>query len=360
MNARRRTPRLRHRTRSGAVGPLRRVSLRLRRLADLSAVRSAPRAALAQTMNADEARRVALTVAARDTDRIPKVPGAGRVIEQGGVATQIMHNGVRVEEGCYYGAWMTEIIHRLRGHHEPQEEWAFHCVVERLRRDTESPVMVEFGSFWAYYSLWVAHELPGSRCVLVEPDEAHLQVGIRNFELNGLRPDATRHAAVGAHHGETIALRYESDGETRTVPVVSLDGLREELQLARVDLVLCDTQGAELDAIAGCAGAIRDRALRFMVVSTHHHTITGDPLTHQRCVERLTSLGAHILVEHTVHESASGDGLIVASFDERDAGVTIDVSRTRASDTLFGPLEPELAAAFDALRELRGAPAPPS
>jgi hypothetical protein len=141
--------------------------------------------------------------------------------------------------------------------------------------------------------------------------------------------------------------------------VVSLDGLRGELGLERVDVVLCDTQGAELDAIAGFAGAIQDRALRFAVISTHHHSITGDPLTHQRCVERVASLGGHIVAEHTVHESASGDGLIVASFDERDATMEIEVSRVRAADTLFGPLEPELAAALDELHALRGAAAHP-
>lgn len=296
----------------------------------------------------------------RDTDPIPKVHGAGEVGDVAGTPVQVMHNGVIVERDCYYGPWMTEIIHTLRGHHEPQEEWAFHQIVQRLRGDTPTPVMVEFGSFWAYYSLWLAHEIPGAACVLVEPDEQHLDVGLRNFALNDVTPHAVRRAAVGAEHGGSVALEAESTGETSAVPVVSLDGLREELQLERVDVVLCDTQGAELDAIAGCAGAIRDRALRFVVVSTHHHSITGDPLTHQRCVQRVQSLGGHIIVEHTVHESASGDGLIVASFDERDASMTIEVSRVRAANTLFGPLEPELAAAFDALRDRRGASAPPA
>ena len=43
-----------------------------------------------------------------------------------------MHNGVPVVEGCYYGSWMTEIIQGLWGHDEPQEEAAFHVLLERL------------------------------------------------------------------------------------------------------------------------------------------------------------------------------------------------------------------------------------
>lgn len=307
------------------------------------------------TFSEPEAMRIALTTSAADTMRIPKVAGAGEVGVHRGVPFQMMHNGVRVELGGYYGRWMTEVIYRLRGHHEPQEEWAFHQLVKRLQRDTPAPNMIEFGSFWAYYSLWVKHAIPATRCLLIEPDPTHLQVGLRNFALNDMGAESL-HAAVGLPHGETADIAGESDGIVRALPLVSVDGLREQFAMPRVDLMLCDTQGAEIAALQGCERTVADGALRFAVISTHHHSITGDPLTHQRCLDILAGYGAHILVEHTVHESSSGDGLIVASLDKRDAGVTIDVSRTRAADTLFGPLEPELAAALDELRRLRSGP----
>ena len=68
---------------------------------------------------------------------------AGEVIERDGVRLQVMHNGLVIEAGCYHGEWMTEVIRRLRGHHEPQEELAFYTLVEQLRADTPAPVMVE-------------------------------------------------------------------------------------------------------------------------------------------------------------------------------------------------------------------------
>src|SRR4051812_15659853 len=56
------------------------------------------------------ARRVRLTVSCEDCDAMEKVPNAGQVIEHDGARVQVMHNGVLVEEGGYYGDWMAEII----------------------------------------------------------------------------------------------------------------------------------------------------------------------------------------------------------------------------------------------------------
>jgi len=96
------------------------------------------------TLGEGELARIALTVRCRDTDRLPKVVGAGDVDD----GVQTMHNGVKVEEGGYYGEWMTEVIRRLRGHHEPQEEVAFHTILERLAATAGSaPTMLELGSF---------------------------------------------------------------------------------------------------------------------------------------------------------------------------------------------------------------------
>ena len=291
-------------------------------------------------------RRVDLTTSCRDADAIPKVVGAGDVVEHDGVRAQRMHNGVLVVEGCYYGAWMTEVIRRLRGHHEPQEEAAFHAVVERLRADPPpEPTMVELGSFWAYYALWFAHALSGARLVLVEPDPAHREAGRANLELNGASGRLVN-AAVGLPDGTRATLRMESDGAEREVDVVSVDGLMAREDLTRIDLLLCDTQGAELAMLEGAGEALRAGRIRFLVVSTHHHSISGDALTHQRCLRALRELGAHVVAEHTVSESFSGDGLVVASMDPRDRDLHVELSRARARDSLFGELEEDLAAAL--------------
>jgi hypothetical protein len=142
-----------------------------------------------------------------------------------------MHNGVVVEKDCYGGTWMTEVIARLRGHHEPQEEIAFAEIVDRLEADTSDPVMVELGSFWAYYSLWFKHQIPSATVVLVEPDPVNIQVGVRNFALNGLTPSSVVQAAVGAPGESTVDIVCESDGVMRAIRAVTLDELISDERL---------------------------------------------------------------------------------------------------------------------------------
>ena len=295
-----------------------------------------------------ELARIALTVACRDTDAIPKVVDAGEV--HNGV--QVMHNGVRVVEGGYYGEWMTEVIRRLRGHHEPQEEVAFHAVLERLAATSgPAPAILELGAFWAYYSLWFLHRIPGGRAFLVEPDPAYLEIGRRNIELNDFEATFLQ-AAVGRDRQAPRPFECESDGVTRNVSIEGLRSLMDRFHLEYLDLLFADVQGAEWPLLDGARDLLRDGRVRFLIASTHHHVISGDPLTHYRCLELLRELGAHVIVEHTVAESFSGDGLIVASFDERDRDMKVCVSRCRVSDSWFGDPLRDLEAAYRDLGKL--------
>lgn len=299
------------------------------------------------TLGEGERARIALTVSCRDTDALPKVPGAGSVTD----GVQLMHNGLRVEAGGYYGDWMAEVIRHLRGHHEPQEEVAFHAVLERLAATSgPAPVMLELGSFWAYYSLWFLRRLPQGRAFLVEPDPAYLEVGRRNFALNGVEGTFAQ-AAVGAGRG-AMDFECESDGQVRRMPVEGLASLLERFELPYLDLLFSDVQGAEWPLLSGAKDLLHEGRVRFLVVSTHHHVISGDPLTHQRCLGLLRDLGAHVVVEHTVAESYSGDGLIVASFHERDRDLEVVTSRCRVGDSWFGDPLVDLEQAWRELGKL--------
>jgi hypothetical protein len=143
-----------------------------------------------------------------------------------------------------------------------------------------------------------------------------------------------------------VTLAWESDGRPHRTPQVSIGGLMDDLKLDKIDLLLCDVQGAETAALRGAAAVLADRRVRFLVVSTHHHSISRDPLTHQRCLQMLVGAGAHLIAEHSVSESCSGDGLIAASMDSRDRDLHAEVSVVRPRNTLFGELEWDLAAAY--------------
>jgi FkbM family methyltransferase len=280
----------------------------------------------------DNVARAKMTVSCRDCDSIPKVDQAGEIVFVDGQQIQIMHNGVRVIAGGYYGEWMTEIIRQLQGHHEPQEEAIFHEVLKHL---SPQATMLELGGFWSYYSLWfLSSHYDQRRAIVVEPDPNHLSVGRANADLNN-REITFIQASVGRESAQIQTFRTESAGDIQ-IPQLSVPLFLQEYAIPFLDILHCDTQGAETEIIASCETLFGNRKIRFGVFSTHSHHISGDPLTHQRCLAMLKDFGGKILAEHDVHESFSGDGLIAAHFGEeqinwRDPPIT----RNRYSTSLF-------------------------
>ncbi len=287
--------------------------------------------------------RVSITASCRDCEDIPKHPDAGQVKRLAGENVQIMHNGLKVVAGGYYGDWMTRIIEQLHGHHEPQEERAFHDLMPLV---SPGGAMLEVGAFWSYYSLWFHSVVANAQNYMIEPDPNNLAIGQRNFALNGFTGNFTQ-AAIGRKPATLTGFVCESDHNSRSIPMVSVDSFLAEQRIDSLELLLCDAQGVELDMLVGARKSFDRNAIRFVVVSTHHHSISGDPLTHQKCLWHLRAQNAKILCEHSVHESYSGDGLIVAAMLPRDRELpAIKVSHNRASTGVFRELEYDLADRF--------------
>jgi predicted RNA methylase len=266
----------------------------------------------------DELARVMMTIGCGDCDPLMKVADAGRILPGEGGPTQIMHNGLRVTAGGYYGDWMAHIIRALRGHHEPQEERLF---AELLRYARHGSLFVELGSFWAYYSLWFLHEIPGSRALCVEPDPANMAVGRRNAALNGMEDRVT---FVEAWVGDA----------DRELPTLNMAGAARLMADHPIEILHIDAQGAELPFLCSMSGT--SARPRFVVVSSHHRLISGSATTHEDCIAMIETLGGFVLAEHSVQESFSGDGLIVASFAVHDRSIVLpEISRNRTSLSLF-------------------------
>jgi FkbM family methyltransferase len=209
--------------------------------------------------------------------------------------------------------------------------------------------MVELGSYWAYYSLWFQKAVRRATTYLIEPDPNNLAVGRRNFALNGMTGHFI-HGAVGRSPRPPAPFLCESDRAQRLVPTLCIDELVRQQAIRSVDVLFADIQGAELEMLEGAAASIGQGLIRFVVVSTHHHEISRDPLTHQNCLDFLRDRRAHILVEHSVAEAYSGDGLIVAALRPEDCRLPcIEISRNHPANSLFGELEQALAAARQGL-----------
>jgi hypothetical protein len=236
-------------------------------------------------------KRIADVLAAPDNADIPRVPDAGRVIEN----DIIMHNGLRIAYGSY-GTSDTKYVMRLleknSGVHEPQEEKIFQQVAGIV---PEGAVMVELGAFWAFYSLWFASRVKGARCFLVEPVWANLNAGRLNFAINGLNATFVN-GFVGA--------RYRR--EPFQSATLSVDWLIATFALDRIHLLHSDIQGFEREMLDGAENAARDGKIDWMFISTHSNDL------HERCREWLLTRGWSLVADADLNESYSMDGLLVA------------------------------------------------
>lgn len=250
-------------------------------------------------LSKEDAARVAVTIGCRDCDYLPKVDDAGQYFGQD-LQFQRMHNGVQIKRGSYHGAWMSEVIKNLRGHHEPQEEKVFAEVLSQLKPDA---VMLELGSFWAYYSLWFQREIPNGISIMLEPNAEKIEVGKEHFQINNYEGTFIR----GFVGDKSIpdAEFVDWDGTKSVIPQVSIDGLMQEFGLEKVDILHADVQGAEFDMLKGAENTLAHNKVNYLFISTHGHQ-------HRRCKRYLDKFGYKVIAEHSVLESYSGDGLIVA------------------------------------------------
>lgn len=281
----------------------------------------------------DDLARAQMTTSCRDADSLPRVPDAGKVVtEPSGRRVQTMHNGVRIVEGEYYGEWTTQIISDLRGVHEPQEEVVFHSVLDRL---PPNATMVEIGAYWSYYTLWFLSQSPSTRRgIAVEPDSQNLRVGQINATLNDLQIEYIQ-AFISENDIPKARFRGENSGALR-VDGLSITTIFKRANIQRADIILCDAQGGEIALLQGLGDLVRASRVGVVVLSTHSHHITGDPLTHQRALNLVVALGGKVRIEHDVQESFSGDGLIVADFDNSlDGWESPKISRNRCSHSLY-------------------------
>lgn len=241
--------------------------------------------------------RALKTVNCEDCDYIPKIEGAGEIYFEDGNEYQLMHNGIKILKGCYYdyisNGWMSEIIRYLKGHHEPQEEKAFYEVLKYIPDDA---VMIELGSYWAYYSMWFKKEKNKSQVFLIEPNEQNLNIGKHNFSINNLK---------GNFYWGYVGCKSEPI-ITDKVPFYTIDNFLEKNNIKTLDLLHSDIQGAELSMLQGAKKSLADKKIKFIFISTHSESL------HSRCISLLKNHGYSIVVEHNLKQSCSGDGLIVA------------------------------------------------
>ena len=216
---------------------------------------------------------------------IKRVPEAGYVDKNDCV---ILHNGHRVPVAghlAYYRDF-SDILIINRGVHEPLEEYCFQEMLRKIK--SESPKMIELGSYWAHYSMWLMKEFPKANCYMVEPEQRNKKCGENNFTINGYK-------------GEFIKSFVGSTS-------FQLDAFTSERNISSLDVLHADIQGYELEMLQGGQSFLTSHRANYVFISTHSETL------HSSVVEKLKEFGYRIEVSSEVsYHTTSGDGFVLAS-----------------------------------------------
>ena len=221
---------------------------------------------------------------------IPRVPNAGSL--QGGV--QLMHNGIKVLNSGYYGFGITQMLFKNKGVHEPQEEYAFGLVLKYM---PSGAVMVEGGSYWAFYSMWFNKFIPNAKNYMIEPAKNNLYIGKKNFKLNGINGNFTN-AFIG------------KDVKRGFIPITTIDNFRAKKNIDFIHLLHVDIQGFEYNMLLGMPLTISMNKVGYIFISTHGSSV------HDKCLLFLIEHEFDIVSNVTEKDTFSYDGLIIAKAKE--------------------------------------------
>jgi FkbM family methyltransferase len=176
--------------------------------------------------------------------------------------------------------------HRYRTRHDPAE-------LEAIRRAL-SPgcTVLDIGAHKGAYSYWMSKwSRPGGRLIAIEPQPeladklrklyaSNTNIQIKHGAVGPTTGTVTLHIpGEGPSHGASINTLVETPGETiRTVdvPCFTLESIAAEHDLDRLDLIKCDTEGAERDIFRAGASVLERFKPTVLVECERRHAGDGD------------------------------------------------------------------------------------
>lgn len=166
------------------------------------------------------------------------------------------------------------------GRYEPQET----LLVQALLRT--GMTFVDVGANWGYYTLLAAHLVgPRGRVLSVEPDPRLCAVLQEHVICNDVAHVTVLHRAAATTPGIVTLVGYDEAGGNFGVSRIStngvkgermfqataapLDAMLAECDLATIDLLKMDIEGAEGLALAGLRQSLRHRRIRRVLLEVH-------------------------------------------------------------------------------------------
>gem|GEM_PF-1382441 len=175
---------------------------------------------------------------------------------------------------------------------------AYDYMIPFLGKLDHAPVVLDCGANIGSFGLRLLKERPDARIVSVEAAPDTYAVLKKNCELNAADWRAV-HAALWKFDGRLVlhrdgsserhSVREATDRIVETVPARTLESIREELGLDRIDLLKMDIEGAEAVVIPASSEAV-DAGRMIIELHKNHSAPT-------RCCEILVKMYPHALVE---------------------------------------------------------------
>jgi hypothetical protein len=205
-----------------------------------------------------------------------------------------MHNGLKVLPTAYFGYPFLARSRCCQTVDEPQEERLFQDLLPLLPRGS---VMLELGSFWAFYSLWFHQVVPGAVNYMIEPDLKNLACGQTNFEINGF----------DQRINFTQALVDDSSSNDDEIPKVCVDDFCRDKNIERLTVLHADVQSYESRMLDGAHDYLSQQRIDYLFISTHSNTL------HETCKSKLVEHGYRIVSDVNLDEAYQVDGVIFAA-----------------------------------------------
>jgi hypothetical protein len=214
-----------------------------------------------------------------------------------------LHNNIQVYKDSYYNDF-TDILILNKGCHEPAEERMFNLILEDI---SENGVMIELGSYWAFYTIWFNKAVKNAKNYCIEPNPLYLNCGKKHCLLNNVKAEFIQ-GFVGKNK-------------------INIPDFMKKYKLDNVDLLHCDIQGYELDMltyISTKSNLLKENKIKYLFISTHSDDI------HYKCIDILTNNDYRIIASADYEtESFCYDGLIVACHISNNKFGTINLGNRK-------------------------------
>jgi len=198
------------------------------------------------------------------------------------------------------------------------EHQIFLRVLDHIK-NTENPVMVELGCFWALWSLVFRQRFSGGKNILVELGKRQLSVGEKNFQLNDFSFSSYFGGFFlensGTFNNRKNDIEYQQTPNSYWDDSIVGETVGKELdfshiikteKLKTIDLLHMDIQGSELPLIEYLHRNKIFGIIQNIVVATHNQKIHDSVLS-------LLQQNDFIIYENHPYGRVGGDGFLCAT-----------------------------------------------